>query len=196
MRLPIAAFLLLTVLAASICADDAEQLAADQQVLRQAGVEIEDATLLDYFRKRTLFDADMAKVKELVRKLGDEVFIVRNRATNDLVAMGATARLALREGLTNADAEIARRAASCLEAIDKGLKPEATMAAARMLARRKPAAAAKVLFEFLPFAEDESVADEVRGALTALAVRDGKPDPVLLEGTANKLAVRRAAAIE
>src|SRR5262249_53079132 len=136
------------------------------------------------------------RVKELVGKLGDNVFIVRNRATNDLIAQGATARPELREALTNEDAEVVRRAASCLEAIDKGLKPEATMAAARVLARRKPATATKALFEFLPFAEDESVADEIRAALTALAVRDGKPDAVLLEGTADKLAVRRAAAVE
>src|SRR5262245_12186904 len=114
-------------------AEDPEQLAADQQALRQAAVEIEDAALLEYFRKRTLFDADLAKVKDLVRKLGDDVFIVRNRATNDLIAMGATARPALREGISDADAEIVRRATGCLEAIDKNLKPDATQAAARML---------------------------------------------------------------
>src|SRR5712692_6985574 len=110
MRVHLVAVLVIAGFAVSLRADDAEQLAADQQALRQAGVEIEDAALLDYFRKRTLFDADLAKVKQLVRKLGDDAFIVRNRATNDLIAMGATARLALREGLTDADAEIVRRA--------------------------------------------------------------------------------------
>jgi outer membrane protein assembly factor BamB len=177
-------------------ADDAELLAADQEVLKKANIEIDDAGLMEYFRKRTLFDADIPKVKELVRKLGDDVFVSRNRATNELIAMGATARPMLHEALTNEDAEVVRRARTILETIDRNLNPAASQAAARMLARRKPAGATEVLFGFLPFAEDESVADEVRMALTALAVRDGKPDKVLLDGTTDKLAVRRAGAVE
>jgi hypothetical protein len=161
-----------------------------------AGIELEDGPLLQYFRKRTLFDEDLPKVKELVRKLGNEVFIERNRATNDLIALGPTARPLLREALLGEDVEVVRRATSCLEAIDRNLKPELTMAAARMLARRKPAAATKALLDFLPFAEDEMVADEVRASLVGLAVRDGKPDPMLNEGTSDKLPVRRAAAVE
>jgi HEAT repeat protein len=196
MRLPILAILSTTfALLAGARADEAEQLASDQQVLRQANIEIEDGALMEYFRKRTLFEADQPKVKELVRKLGDDVFVVRNKATNDLIALGPTALPLLREALTDADTEIARRAASCLEAIEKQLNSAASSAAARMLARRK-AAATQVLLGFLPFAEDESVADDVRAALTALAVRDGKPDPVLLEGTGDKLTVKRAAAVE
>jgi HEAT repeat protein len=192
----VAIFLTAIAFLAGARADDAEQSAADQQLLRQAGIEIEDAPLLEYLRKRTLIDDDVAKVKDMVRKLGDDVFVVRKQAVNDLVALGATARPMLREALTDSDAEIVRQATNCLEVIEKNLKPEVTQAATRMLARRKPAAATKVLLEFLPFAEDESVADEVRTALTALATRDGKSDPVLLAGTSDKLAVRRAAAVE
>jgi hypothetical protein len=173
-----------------------ERLAADQQILRQASVEIDDGPLLDYFRKRTLSDEDLAKVKEMVQKLGDDVFVVRRRAANELIAMGAPARLALREALAVGDAEIVRQATNCLESIEKNLKPELTQAAARMLARRKPVAATKALLGFLPFAEDESTADEVRTALTTLAVCDGKVDVDLLAATSDKLPLRRAAAVE
>jgi HEAT repeat protein len=193
---PLFAAVFLIAIAFLARADEAEQLAADQQLLRQAGIEIEDTPLLEYFRKRTLTDDDLAKVKDTVRKLGDDVFVVRRRAANDLIAMGATARPMLREALTDGDAEIVRQATQCLEAIEKNLKPDATQAAARMLARRKPPGATKALIEFLPFAEDESVADEVRTALTALATRDGKADLVLLAATSDKLALRRAAAVE
>src|SRR5262249_47044203 len=180
----------------AVHAENPEQLAADQQVLRMASIEIEDEPLLDYFKKRTLFDDDLPKVKEMVRKLGDEVFIERNRATNNLIAMGPTVRPMLREAIAGEDAEVIRRATNCLEAIDRNLKPELTMAAARMLVRRKPASATQALLNFLPFAEDEMVADEVRNALVGLALRDGKADPVLSEGTTDKLTVRRAAAVE
>jgi HEAT repeat protein len=181
---------------ASAQSTDAEQLATDQQILKQANVEVDDAGLLEYFRKRTLRDADRENVRAMVRKLGDEVFVVRNRTTNDLIAMGTTARPALQEVLNDPDLEIARRATSCLDAIEKGLNPAASQAAARMLARRKSPGATEALLGFLPFAEDESVADETRAALTALAVRDGKPDKVLLDATADRLPVRRAAAVE
>ena len=179
----------------AVHAENPEQLAADQYALRMASIEIEDGPLLEYFKNRTLFDDDLPKAKELVRKLGDEVFIERNRATNNLIAMGPTVRPLLREALAGEDAEVIRRATNCLEAIDRNLKPELTMAAARMLARRKPAAASKALLDFLPFAEDEMVADEVRNALVGLALHDGKPDPVLSEGTSDKLTVKRAAAV-
>jgi HEAT repeat protein len=175
-------------------ADEAQ--AADEQVLRQAGIEIDPQALVEYFHKRTLRDADRLRVRSLVHKLGADAFIDRNRASNDLIAMGATALPLLREALTDDDPEVVRRAARCLEVIEHGLNPNATIAATRMLARQKPSGAAQALLGFLPFSEDESVADEIRAALTALAVRDGKPEPVLVEGTRESLAVRRAAAVE
>src|SRR5262249_18532378 len=196
MRLPILVSLLaMSALLLGARADDAEQAASDQQVLRQANVELDDGALLEYFRKRTLLDADLPKIKELVRKLSDDVFVVRNRATNDLIAMGSTALPALREALVDGDSEVVRRAASCLEIIEKSLNPAASAAAGRLRARHQ-AVATKELLGFLPFAEDESVADAVRAALTTLAARDGKPDPVLLAGTTDTLTVRRAAAVE
>src|SRR5262249_26421665 len=197
MRLHLVAVLAIVVFVpfASTQSNDAEQLAADQQVLKQANIEMDDAGLLEYFRKRTLRDADRENVRALVRKLGDEAFIVRNRATNDLIAMGTTARPSLHEALNDPDLEVVRRATNCLEAIEKNLNPAASQAAARMLARRKPAATTEVLLGFLPFAEDDSVADETRAALTALAVRDGKPDKEVVAGNADRPPVGRGGAI-
>jgi hypothetical protein len=102
----------------------------------------------------------------------------------------------LREALSNPDIEIVRRATRCLEAIEKGLKPHVSVAAARMVARLKPPTAGAVLLAYLPFAEDESVIDELRLALAAVAMRDGKPDPALLQGIEDRDTLRRAAAVE
>ncbi len=63
-------------------------------------------------------------------------------------------------------------------------------------ARRKPAGAAPVLLAYLPFADNENVADEVRAALAAVAVRDGKPDSNLVSTLKDKEPLRRAAAAE
>jgi HEAT repeat protein len=177
-------------------AQNAEQAAADQNVLRAAGIEIEAGSLLQYFKKRTLFDDDLKKVKELVRKLGDEAIVERNRAANDLIAVGPPARPLLRDALSGDDVEVVRRATNCLEAIERDLKPEVTAAAARMLLQFKAAAASKALLDFLPFAENETTAEELRHVLVGLALRDGKPDSVLIEGTSDRMPVRRAAAIE
>jgi hypothetical protein len=66
-------------------------------------------------------------------------------------------------------------------------------AAVRVLKRLRPAEAVGVLLAYLPSAEDETVAEEVRLALADLAVRDGKPGPVLVKALKDKVALRRAA---
>ena len=53
------------------------------------------------------------------------------------------------------------------------------MAAARLLATRKEDGITDALLNYLPLADDESVGDEIRNTLAALAVRDGKPDAAL-----------------
>jgi hypothetical protein len=123
MRPRLVALLLLSLIVPFSIARAEDTRAADEQILRSSGVELEDAALLDYFRKRTLPDADRAKLATLVQQLGDSVFIVRNRACNDLIDRGATALPLLREALSNPDIEVVRRATRCLEEIEKGLKP-------------------------------------------------------------------------
>src|SRR5262249_46842300 len=49
---------------------------------------------------------------------------------------------------------------------------------------------------YLPLADDESVADEVRDALAAVALTGDKPDPLLIQALSDAQPVRRAAAAE
>ena len=109
---------------------------------------------------------------------------------------GAARRPVLREATRDPDIEIVRRAEFCLKKIDKIAGPSITASAARVLAQRKQPGAAEVLLNFLPFADDDMVLDEVRHTLAAVAVRDGEPEKVLLDAVEDKLPLRRSAAGE
>jgi HEAT repeat protein len=49
---------------------------------------------------------------------------------------------------------------------------------------------------FLPLANDDAVEREIRAALRALALRDGKPDPTLVQALEDKDPLRQSAAAE
>ena len=69
-------------------------------------------------------------------------------------------------------------------------------AAARLLAARRPAAAAQTLLKFAPFGENRDALESVRDALAVLAVRDGKPEPVLTDALVSKQPLCRGLAGE
>src|SRR5689334_8820573 len=94
--------------------------ASDDAVLRSAGLPTDGPGLLDFFRKRTLSDADVARLAETVRRLGHPLFFAREQASADLIAAGRSALPFLREAVTDRDPEVVRRAARCLEAIEGG----------------------------------------------------------------------------
>ena len=135
-------------------------------------------------------------MKRWITQLGDDSFEVREQASAALVARGAPAEPLLKQAANSLDVEVARRAEECLRQIKRTVGSAVPMAAARVLARRKPAGAAPVLLAYLPFADNENVADEVRAALAAVAVRDGKPDSNLVSTLKDKEPLRRAAAAE
>ena len=66
----------------------------------------------------------------------------------------------------------------------------------RLLAMRKPEGGVEAILAYLPSAEDDVLAGDLRTALSAMAMKDGKADPALLKALEDKLAMRRAAAAE
>jgi HEAT repeat protein len=152
--------------------------------------------LLDEFRKRTLSPAELDRARDLIRKLGDKTFAVREQATTGLVAYGPAAVPLLRQALKAADLERRRRAERCLQAIAMQERKPLPAVAARLVALRKPARAVEVLLAFLPWAEENDLVGEVHTALATLAVRDGQVDPALVRALADPLPVRRAVAVE
>jgi hypothetical protein len=167
--------------------------AADEKILREAKRETTSPALLSFLRAQTPAAESLAKVKALIRKLGDDAFKVRERASAELVSMGPIALPLLREAAKDDDREVARRARECLQKIGEDSSKSQVSAAIRLLGLRKPEGAAEVLLNYLPSADAEA-AQEVRAALFAVAQRNGKPDPVLLRVLEDKDPLRRQAA--
>src|SRR5438552_5613976 len=174
------AVLLLPGLFSAVPAAGDGDAASDERVLREARVPTDGPGLLRFLRGRTADAADEARLKALVRQLGDDSFAKREQATAQLVAAGARAKPFLKQAEHDSDLEVAHRARECRQRIEQGSTSAVLAAAVRALARQRPAGAAQVLLNYLPAAEDESVAEEARVALAALAVRDGRAEPALL----------------
>jgi HEAT repeat protein len=185
--------LVLTLAAAR--ADEAVQ--ADEQALQAVGLRGDSPTLLEFFRKRTAADVKPERIAELVRQLGDKSAPVREKATGELVSLGTIAIPWLRAASKDPDdLETANRARKCMEHIQGGPGTTLVSAAARLLANRAPAGATEALIAFLPFADDDTVVDEVKAALAVLAYRNGKPDPALMQALEAKSSLARAIAAE
>jgi hypothetical protein len=197
LRLPAFAWAAALALATGFPAAAAEPdtVREDEQALTAAHLGTDGPALLDFFRKRTPVEADRHKIESLITELGDDSYLVREKASADLVALGAAAVPLLREALKDEDIEVARRAEKCLALIEPYQSIPVTAAAARLLAVRRPAGAAEVLLAYVPFADDEVVADVVREELTAVARHDGKPDEAVVAALQDRLPVRRAAAV-
>src|SRR5438093_620239 len=156
-------------------ADETTQ--ADEQALQAVGLRSDGASLLDFFRNRTAGEAKPNHLAELVRHLGDNSAAVREKASGELVSLGIIAAPWLRQACKDPDdLETANRARICLEHIEGGSASTLVAAAARLLANRAPAGATEALLAYLPFADDDTVVDEVKAALAYLATRNGQPD--------------------
>jgi hypothetical protein len=179
-----------------LCAAFDDATPTDEQTLKQAGIPVDGPGLLAFFRQRTADVSDEARIKALVRQLGDDRFKVREKASKQLVLIGPRARSFLQAALKEPDPEIVRRAQECLQHIGEGVTGSVVSAAVRVLAERRPAEAVAVLLGYLPEAEDEGVAETIRLALTSLAVREGKPERALVAALNDKSPLRRAASAE
>jgi hypothetical protein len=151
--------------------------------------------LLDRFRNGTLTDEIREKIQTLVKQLGDDDFEVRENATTELTKIGKPAMPLLLQASKSGEVEVMRRADSCIQQIDKDPGKSNPAIFSRLVGVRKPAGAAAALLGYRPFAHDEHSAEEIQAGLNAVAYRDGKADPVLIEALKDtKVGVRRAAA--
>ncbi len=170
------------------------EVAYAEQILKEAGVASDGAGLLAYFKARTLSQADLDRLAATVRKLGDNDFETREKASHDLVAAGRPAKHFLKTGLADSDPEIARRARQCLDEIEATPTASIMRSAAYVLGDRRPPGAAATLLAYLPCNDEETVEEALYAALRATGLRDGKPDPAVTAALTDKLAIRRAAA--
>jgi len=173
-----------------------DQKKADIETLKAANMPFEAQPLLDFFKKHTVTDADRARLGELLLQLGDEDFDKREAASEQIEGFGVAAIGPLRQAERSGNPEVLRRCERCLKNIEKVPTRTLASAAARLLGDLKPEGMTQILLNYLPLAEDDAVGDDVRFALSTIAVRDGKPDPLLLQTLESKEAVKRSAAAE
>ncbi len=151
--------------------------------------------IVEELKKRTPSDDDREKIVGLIAKLGDKDATVRDKAVADLVVLGGMAAPFLRQAAQDRDAK-SEAAQKALSQIDPDAAPPLPTVAARLLAMRRPAGGAEAVLAYLPSAEDDVIAGELRTALIAMAVKDGKADPAVLKALEDKVPGRRAAAAE
>src|SRR5262249_55735702 len=101
-------------------ADDAEAVAHDEKTLKDAKLDSDGPTLLEFFRKRTIDSNDLALIKKLIVDLGDESFEVQQNPTAQSTAIGAPAVSLLTQAIKAPDIEVVRRAEACLKQIEAG----------------------------------------------------------------------------
>jgi HEAT repeat protein len=143
--------------------------------------------LLSVVREHTLTPELRRKVGELIAKLGDDAFPVREAADNELHRLGRVALPQLREAKSSQDPERKNRAHWLIERIEREPSRHLPRAAVRLLALRKPHGGAEALVAYLPLAEDENLIDEVKKSLTLLATRDSRVDPALTRALSDEL---------
>jgi outer membrane protein assembly factor BamB len=170
---------------------------SDEEALKKAGLSVGDAPkLLEYLRQRTLSDVDQGKITEIINRFGADDFDDRVKATEEVELFGPAAIGPLRKKAEerDGDPEVTFRAKLALKKVETVPHSAVAAAAVRAVVKLKPEGAAGALIGFLPVADTEVVADVIREALVALAVRDGKADPALVAALADKSPLRRAAA--
>jgi HEAT repeat protein len=171
---------------------------SDEKIVRSAGLKTENSALLEYLKKRTRTDPDqtLRTARTLVVNLGDDDFDVREKASKELIELGSFAIPELRRGLRSDDPEIRNRAKGCLAVIAKTERSDVTGATIRLLTNRKPNGVVEALLDFVPFAGEPGLIEEVLTSLEELAVTEGKPAAGLVRALENVSARKRAVAAE
>jgi hypothetical protein len=169
---------------------------ADLELLKRHSLATSTEALVEYFRKRTIADADRARAAAMVEQLGSPVFREREKAMDEILKIGAAALPFLPKGTKGADLELVRRAEICGNRI-RSMEPPAdvTAAAVRLLDARKPAELETGFLAYLPYASSDLVAEEIIAVLRKSASL-GQPRPELIAALTDAMPIRRAAAAE
>jgi hypothetical protein len=175
--------------AAPLSTDDEYDIA----FLKQHGVSDNLDGLLAYLKDRTLDDAKIKRIRELITETGHARFAVRERAAKELLQYGMSALRFLDEARQDKDPEVADRAARLIEQIKGGPGSSLPIAVLRQVRRINSADAVVVVMKYLPFADDTMVDDEALQTLLKIALQEGKPDPRIREFLKDSFPARRAA---
>jgi len=155
--------------------------ASDRDSLKRAAVALDGAAARAYLRKLIPTKAEQEALLDWIAKLGNPAFNVRERATEQLKKGGVQAIPYLRQAAKNPDKEVVRRAELCLQTMETEGTHQVVGAAIRLIGYARPPGAVEGLLDYLPHAQEEKVAWEVKAVLAHLAQDGGKPPPILVQ---------------
>jgi HEAT repeat protein len=172
----------------------ADPVDPDQARLHAALLPTDHAGLVHFFHLRERGEPVQGTIDQLIENLGTSTFDARQQACADLVAIGTPAlprlRALVREG--GRPAALARHCVTAIET-DRGVL---TGAAARLLTHRRAPDACRVLFAYLPHAENDSVLQDLLESLRAVAHDEkGTADPTVVNALSDDHPLRRATAV-
>lgn len=160
-----------------------------EKTLVEGKIKTDSATLVEFFRYRTLSLSERENLSELIKKLGNDDFDIRENASQMLSRAGLAALPTLRaEGSKSAaDVEVSRRIELCLKQLNEVNESGRVSAAALLLANQKFEETPAILLDYLPCVpDDESVLEGVRVALILYTKNVGKVHPRLAQALAGK----------
>lgn len=175
--------------------NDGEPAISDEEALKAAGLSAaEGDKLIGYLKQRTVSDSQKGKIDSLIKQLGSDQFADRIKAGETLEVFGPAAISLLKKAEKDPDPEVAYQAARVLRRMETIPHTAVAAAAVRAVVKLKPPGAAEALLGFLPLADSEPLADEIRGALVSIAAPGGKADPAILAALDDPSPLRRSAA--
>jgi HEAT repeat protein len=166
----------------------------DDEALQEAGIDADDATLLNFLRDRSNADEDLRDLDAVVRRLGSDSFRERKEASDKLTKLELVALPLLYRAKNDPDLEVVTRATECIERIQKRTRASLPLAAVRLLLRSHPAGTVETLVRYLPYAGDDRVVEETYFGLEAAAARATRIDPSLVDALTDVFPARRALA--
>ncbi|MCI0376382.1 MAG: hypothetical protein L0215_02120 [Gemmataceae bacterium] len=174
----------------------ASYVESDKRLLKQNGLPTEGKELLQFFRERTLSKEQVAELAKQAKNLASTNFAERKKAAAFLLKAGALSRDLLRDIVKSpgSDLETVRRAETLLAQIAAGQDRLLAVATARLVAHQPPPESGQTLLDFIPFATDLRLLEEVQKTLNIVAVKDGKIEAPFLAALKDNLAAKRAAA--
>jgi HEAT repeat protein len=172
----------------------AEPFDLEERILKASKVDTDDASLLALLKKHSANDADLQRIDALVCQLGSDDFSEREQASSKLKALGLVAASQLYKAQTHQDPEIASRAKSCLQQVERDARAAPPLMVVRLLLRRHPSGLGEALLQYLPFATEEDVVTECMYGLNRLAEQDDKTRAALDAALKDQMPARRAAA--
>ncbi len=174
------------------------KIAADEKILRDAGIGTDGKSLLQFFRDRTMTPEREAELRRLVNQLNSRRYVTRVRATEKL-AKGNTLTLRfLQQTLEKEELEVQNRIKRCIEKIQSKPHIQQTQAAARLLAIQRPPKSDTILLDYLPYAQWDETSTELLDALKAVSISNQQASTIsenILTATKNSHPLRRFAAV-